>query len=193
MKKRQLDVVAASACERRVSRRSILAGVLAGACSLAVSPAQAASDRLLGRSITLINLHTGERYTGPYRDAAGYIPGAIEELSTVLRDHRSNISSRMDPALFDTLMTVSGKLDVRPCFNVISGYRSPQTNAVLAARSGGVARDSLHTRGMAIDVAIEGIDLVRLRDASKAAAAGGVGFYPRSGFVHIDTGRVRFW
>lgn len=177
----------------RVSRRIILSGLFVAVGTFVARPALALGDRPVGRSISLLNLHTGERYVGPYRDPAGYIAGALEQISEVLRDHRSNTSSSMDPALFDALVAVAGRLDVKPCFNVISGYRSPLTNAVLASKSGGVARDSLHTRGMAIDIAVEGVDLTRLRDASKAIGAGGVGYYPRSGFVHLDTGRVRFW
>jgi len=111
----------------------------------------------------------------------------------VLRDHRTGTQCAIDPRLLDLLHGLRNLLGTTRPFQVISGYRSPATNRVLASASSGVARDSLHTRGMAIDIRVPGIALDRLRDAAISLKGGGVGHYPRSDFVHLDVGRVRFW
>ena len=117
----------------------------------------------------------------------------IAEFARVLRDHRNGETRPIDPRLLDQLHDVREKLGLSQAFRVISGYRSPTSNAMLHERSSGVASNSLHLQGRAIDISAPGIALERLRAAALDAHAGGVGYYPRSGFVHLDTGRVRVW
>jgi uncharacterized protein YcbK (DUF882 family) len=115
-------------------------------------------------------------------------------LNHFLRDHYTGEVGSMDPQLFDLLHRVRRALGSTAAFQVISGYRAPATNLRLRlTRGGGVARNSLHTEGRAIDVRLPGVALAELRDAALSLRAGGVGFYPREDFVHLDTGRVRHW
>jgi uncharacterized protein YcbK (DUF882 family) len=110
-----------------------------------------------------------------------------------MRDWRTGEERFIDPTLFDALHAIRDRLESPRPFQVISGYRSPKTNATLNRRSSGVAENSQHVLGKAIDVRIEGVELSNLRSAALDLAAGGVGYYPRSNFVHVDTGRVRQW
>jgi uncharacterized protein YcbK (DUF882 family) len=121
------------------------------------------------------------------------VPDALTAVNHVLRDHRNNEVHRIDPGLLDLLTTLSRRLDAGPSFEVISGYRSPATNALLHAESSEVAKSSLHTLGMAIDIRMAGLDLSYLRTAALSLDLGGVGYYPTSDFVHVDVGRVRRW
>ena len=145
------------------------------------------------RRAALKNLHTGDAFTGVYFENGRYLPDAMAEAQRVLRDWRTGDEHFMDPGLFDALHAISDKLETRSPFQIISGYRSPKTNAMLNGRSKGVATNSQHTVGKAIDVRVPGVDLSRLNGAALAVGAGGVGFYPVSNFVHVDTGRVRQW
>ncbi len=145
------------------------------------------------RRTALRNLHTGDAFTGVYFEKGRYLPDALGEAQRVLRDWRTGEERFMDPALFDALHAISDRLETRGPFQIISGYRSPKTNAMLHARSKGVASTSQHTLGKAVDVRIEGVELANLHKAALAVGAGGVGFYPVSNFVHVDTGRVRQW
>lgn len=175
-----------------LTRRSILAGaggavgVLGGGAQPAWASAAPAGE------ISLLNLHTSERcklvFHGGTCDA-----GAMAEASKVLRDHRTGEVHAIEPRLLELLAALAGRLDFAGPFHVISGYRSPQSNAKLASASSGVATGSLHMRGMAIDIRAPGRKLADLRDTALAMRAGGVGFYPGSDFVHVDTGRVRSW
>jgi len=110
-----------------------------------------------------------------------------------LRDHRTGDHHSMDPALFDLLHQVQARLECRGEFQIISGYRSPKTNKMLRRNSSGVAKRSMHMDGKALDIRLEGCDLKQLHRAAKSLKAGGVGLYTRSNFVHVDTGRVRYW
>jgi uncharacterized protein YcbK (DUF882 family) len=111
----------------------------------------------------------------------------------VLRDHRTDEVAEMDPRLLDLLFNLQGKLGASTPFHVISGYRSPRSNAMLVAKGGGVAKKSLHMQGKAIDIRLPGRELADLRKAALGLKAGGVGYYPKSDFVHVDVGRVRHW
>jgi uncharacterized protein YcbK (DUF882 family) len=144
--------------------------------------------------LAFVNTHTGERLDVVYREGPEYITDALAEIDRVLRDHRSGDVHAIDRNLLDQLVRVQRLLDVgeRP-FHVISGYRSPKTNAMLAARSGGVATKSLHLQGRAVDVRMPGVELRALHRAALSMKAGGVGYYARSNFVHLDTGRIRRW
>ena len=118
---------------------------------------------------------------------------SLGELDWLLRDFRTGDVLPLDPRLFDLLASLADDAGVEPRFQIISGYRSPATNAMLAATSDGVSSKSLHMEGKAIDVRLEGLPLEKLRDLALARAVGGVGYYPDSDFVHLDVGRVRSW
>lgn len=145
------------------------------------------------RRATLHNLHTGEAFNEVYFEGGRYVPQALAEAMRVLRDWRNGEEHVMDPRLFDALHAISARLETDRPFQIISGYRSPQTNAMLHARSPGVASNSQHTLGKASDVRIEGVDLRQLHKAALNVGAGGVGLYPVSDFVHVDVARVRQW
>lgn len=139
------------------------------------------------------NLHTGEALDAEYWQNGAYAPDALAAIDQVLRDHRTNEAHAMDVRLLDLLHDLSRQLETREPFQVISGYRSPQSNAALADASSGVARRSLHMEGMAIDIALESTSTEVIRDAALLLGGGGVGYYPNPGFVHVDVGRVRHW
>jgi uncharacterized protein YcbK (DUF882 family) len=145
------------------------------------------------RWLKLHNVHTQEKLEAVYFDKGEYVPDAVQALDKVLRDFRTGDVHPMNPRLFDTLADLADKTDTKAHFQVISGYRSPKTNAMLNERSGQVARRSLHMDGKAIDIRVPGVKLAHLRDAAKSLKIGGVGYYPASNFVHVDTGRVRYW
>ena len=160
---------------------------------LLVRPAYAALAGKPTRSIALANLHTGEACTLTYWEQGTYIPEALATISRVLRDHRTNEMHAMDPALLDLLTALLGRLETKAPFEVISGYRSPQSNALMHGRSAGVASKSLHMQGKAIDVRVTNRSLTLVHNTALAMGLGGVGYYPTSGFVHVDTGRIRHW
>ncbi len=151
------------------------------------TPSQAA------RALSFVNTHTGETFRGAYYERGAYSPQALAEINRVLRDHRTNEVHAIDPALLDQLTDLHAVVGASQPYQIISGYRSPASNAALNAQSSGVATRSLHMDGRAIDIRVAGIDTARLRDAAVAAQRGGVGYYPGSNFVHVDTGRVRRW
>jgi uncharacterized protein YcbK (DUF882 family) len=176
-------------------RRDLLK-VAIGASALSLAgPTLATSLSPAQRSIALTNLHTGESLTAAYFENGVYVPDALAALSHVLRDYRTGESHVMAPGLFDLVTTLQTALSTTARVEVISGYRSPVTNAVLRAESSRVAAHSLHMDGMAMDIRIPGVELPRLRDAALALGRGGVGYYPdaANNFVHVDVGRVRRW
>ena len=168
------------------------ATLAAGGRALAEAPASLIADGG-PRSVALHNLHTGESLDAIYWDDGRYVPDALQAVNKVLRDFRTGDEHFMDPRLLDLLNTVHGRVEAKSPFQVISGYRSPKTNAVLHERSHGVASGSLHMQGMAIDVRVEGVQLGHLHKAALDLGRGGVGLYPTSNFVHMDVGRVRRW
>ncbi|EER58082.1 protein of unknown function DUF882 [Acidovorax delafieldii 2AN] len=146
------------------------------------------------RSLSFDHTHTSERLALVYALGDAFVPQALTSLNHFLRDHYSGEAGVMDPQLFNLLHQIRQELRVQQPFQVISGYRSPATNQTLrATRGGGVAKHSLHMDGKAIDVRLPGVPLASLRDAALSLGAGGVGFYPREQFVHVDTGPVRRW
>ena len=145
------------------------------------------------RRLKFVNLHTGEHTDVPYWLDGAYNPEGLAEIQHVLRDHRSNVSYAMETDLLDLLFQLQQKLAVNKPFHVISGYRSPKTNAMLRSNRTGVAKRSLHMQGKAIDIRIPGIPLKELHRAAIALRGGGVGYYSHSNFVHLDVGRVRQW
>ena len=145
------------------------------------------------RHLTLKNLHTPEVLEVVYRRGDQYVPEALAQVEVLLRDYRTGDRHPIDPHLLDILHEVAQSIGVDPVFSVISGYRSPQTNAMLHERSAGVASRSLHMDGRAIDVRLTRVNCADLADKALAMQRGGVGYYRQSDFVHLDTGRVRTW
>lgn len=187
-----------SAPEQGYSRREILkTGLWAAAGSMLLpSVANAAAVKLPktgSYDINFTNTHTGEKFSGTYRAGSKYLPDAFEEINYVLRDFRTGEVFPIDPRVIDILYMVHRKTNRNGAMQVLSGYRSPKTNNMLRNASSGVARNSLHLSGQAIDFRMAGVSTRGLRDIARGIQAGGVGYYPRSDFVHIDTGRVRSW
>jgi uncharacterized protein YcbK (DUF882 family) len=172
-----------------MDRRLFLA--LAGGAAACPWPARALPAPEPLRRLSLVNPHTGESFDGPYRDDTGPIALAMEELSHFLRDHHSGATIAYDVGVIDFLVHVMDAVGATRV-TVLSAYRTPETNAMLARTTFGVAEKSQHLYGRALDIRLP----ARLEDAMQAARAmqrGGVGWYPRSGFIHIDTGPVRNW
>jgi uncharacterized protein YcbK (DUF882 family) len=179
-----------------LSRRGFLTSLAGVAISLAAPSviAKPSAPRLLeDRELSFYNTHTGEKLTAVYWSNGQYLKDGLEEISWLLRDHRADVAHSMDPKLFDLLYRLQRKVGQEKAFHVISGYRSPATNAMLRKNSSGVAKRSYHMLGKAIDVRIPGFDTRQLRKAAISLKSGGVGYYARSNFVHLDVGRVRFW
>lgn len=174
-----------------IGRRKVLQLGLAGIYMVAGGPAFAAING--SRSLSFENLHTGEQTSVTYWDNGTYVPDALKALDHLLRDHRTDEVHSIDRGLFNQLHRLQALAENTRPFQIISGYRSPLTNAMLARRGGGVSKRSYHQYGMAIDVRLPGTPLPDLRKAALTMKAGGIGYYPRSDFIHLDTGRVRFW
>jgi uncharacterized protein YcbK (DUF882 family) len=145
------------------------------------------------RWIELKSIHTGEVVKATFGREAGPDAATLAKLQHVLRDYRVNEEHEMDAGLYQQLSDLAEAAGCEPRYEVISGYRSPKTNAQLRANGHGVAEHSLHMEGRAIDVRLKDCPLAKLRDLALQAKRGGVGYYERSNFVHLDTGRVRTW
>lgn len=145
------------------------------------------------RTLSMVSTHTGESLQVRYFEDGRYIPEALTRLNRVLRDHRTGDVAPIDPRLFDQLHALASCAGCAPHYEIISGYRSPATNEKLRQGSSGVATRSLHMDGRAIDVRLKGLPTARVRDMALALRSGGVGYYKKSDFVHLDTGRVRTW
>jgi uncharacterized protein YcbK (DUF882 family) len=175
------------------SRRGFL--TLAAPAIVALTPLRslAHSRAAPERSLNFHNLHTGDRLEAVYHAEGRYLADAIADINWILRDWRTDEQAAMDHRLLDLLHQLHGVMDSSQPFEIISGYRSPRTNRKLASRSRGVAKRSLHMRAMAADVSLPGRDLSTLCRAAKSLRRGGVGFYPKPGFIHVDSGHVRSW
>lgn len=205
-----------------LARRQLLQfGLAAGATSavgaLALQPSRTATELAMraaaptGRAVSaaagvlwptrmveqrrayLHNLHTGDTLDAVYYENGKYVPDALAEAMRVLRDWRNGEEHVMDPRLFDVLHAIHTRLDVKVPFQIISGYRSPESNAMMHERSPGVAAHSQHMLGKASDIRLQGVELTNLHKAAMSLGAGGVGFYPVSNFVHVDVATVRHW
>lgn len=176
-----------------MNRRRFLG--IAGAAIVTGGSFPAAASPFLPRprALAFDNLHTGERLHTVYWEGGRYLPEAMRDINWLLRDFRSEQVHSIDPRLLDLLADLHARLETRAPFQVISGYRSPETNAMLASLSDGVAQNSLHMDGQAIDIRVPGRHLRHVRAAALSLRRGGVGYYPHSDFVHVDTGRVRTW
>ncbi len=145
------------------------------------------------KQLSFYHTHTHERLDIVYFENGEYVDSALEEINRYLGDFRTGDITIMDPGLLDLIYDIRETLGSHGTYEVISAYRSPETNEMLRATGGGVARNSQHLLGTAIDVRLEDIPIAVLRDTALAMQRGGVGFYKQSDFVHIDTGRVRRW
>jgi uncharacterized protein YcbK (DUF882 family) len=145
------------------------------------------------RSLSFYNLHTAEKLTRVYWAQGEYVPESLVDINRILRDHRTGDVIEIAPRLLDILCELRMRLDTAEPFELISGYRSPRTNAMLRGQGHGVAEQSLHTKGLAADIRIPRRNLSVIRQTAISMRAGGVGYYPASQFVHIDVGRVRTW
>lgn len=170
------------------------AGVTMARFALAKGEAVSETPELLERHLELHNTHTNETVSVVYRRGTEYIARAIDSLRHVMRDHRNGASHDIDVALYDQLYDLAQAAGCDARYQIISGYRSAESNAQMAARPGsGVAKRSMHIEGRAIDVRLNGCTCSKLHDLALAAARGGVGYYRSSDFVHLDTGRFRTW
>lgn len=177
-----------------ISRRQFLTfgGLAVGACMLPnivlASPFQATTPR----TMLLRNLHTGEELETKYFNGKTYVGKEVRRLDHICRDFRQNEIARIDRRLYDAIAQIQSYLGHEGYAQLFSGYRSPKTNKMLAKR-GGVAKKSYHMKAQAIDFNLEGVPLAKIRKAALDLNIGGVGYYPNSQFVHIDTGPVRNW
>jgi uncharacterized protein YcbK (DUF882 family) len=179
-----------------LGRRRVIAFGLGAAAMAIASPlkgALAALPQSGTRSLSLVSTHTDEHVSATYWRDGAYDKGALKDLNYVLRDFRTGDIAAMDRHLLDLLVELHHRTGSRKPFQIISGYRSPKTNAMLASASGGVAKRSLHMDAKAIDIRLSDVALADLRQAALGMKAGGVGYYKKSNFVHVDTGRVRQW
>jgi uncharacterized protein YcbK (DUF882 family) len=162
--------------------------------SRTVSLQQSSSQKGQDHRLLLYNTHTAERIDIVYRRGEQYIPGALAQLDYFLRDHRTGDVRHFDPRLYDILddlISSIGHSGVE--IDIVCGYRTSSTNESLRAHTTGVAKNSLHIQGEAIDLRMPGIDTLKLRKAALSLRRGGVGYYPHSDFIHVDVGRVRQW
>jgi uncharacterized protein YcbK (DUF882 family) len=145
------------------------------------------------RELSFLNLHTGERLRAEYVHNGQVVPGAMHAISVLMRDHYNNKIHPIDPHLLDIAHTVQSRVGSHGVFQVVCGYRSPETNAMMHEASAGVAAHSMHIEGRAMDIRLPGVGLGSLRRSAVALKMGGVGYYPEDDFVHIDSGPVRKW
>ena len=191
--------------DARPSRRIFIGAGVAAIAAAAIWPAEArqtiatpkpkiiARGKAAHRTLALHNLHTGEKFDEVYFANGRYEPGALREINEILRDHHDGTVHAIDPRLLDLLVHLRQRLGTGSPYEVLCGYRSPETNAMMAAMSDGVAAGSLHMYGQAIDMRVPGRSLRQVNRAALSLKAGGVGYYPSSNFVHVDTGSVRHW
>lgn len=178
---------------RELNRRDFLllgSGVVAG---LLCPKVMASPHSQQERTLAFKNTHTGESLQTVYWAGGAYIDSGLQEINTVLRDHRADEAYPMDRGLLDLLYALQAEVDCHNAYHVISGYRSPMTNARLRNKSSGVARRSYHMQGKAIDIRLPGCALTDLHRAALGLKAGGVGIYAASDFIHVDVGPVRRW
>jgi uncharacterized protein YcbK (DUF882 family) len=182
----------AAICTNRrqfIARTAAACGLLGSVTSLPVLGA----TLLPARSLRFVHTHTGETLVAPYFEGGIYDNSCLKQVNFLLRDFRTGESHPIDPSLLDILYEVQTLANYDAPFEIISGYRSPKTNAMLHAHSNGVAEHSQHLLGKAVDVRLSGFSTRVLGEYARSLSRGGVGFYASSDFVHIDTGKVRFW
>jgi len=174
-------------------RRRFLKTFLGAAATLTAVPAWSKLQQAQERTLNFKNIHTGETLRATYWAEGEYLHSEMTLVNRLLRDYRTGDVHSMDTQLMDVLFVMQQLVAVDGAYHVISGYRSPATNEQLREHSSGVAKHSLHMQGKAIDICLPGCELKQLRNAAVSMQAGGVGYYPRSNFIHVDTGKVRRW
>jgi uncharacterized protein YcbK (DUF882 family) len=174
-----------------LSRRRFLQTLAGGALTCAASPVLA--NFVEQRSVQFVHTHTGEQLTAVYFKNGLYDQSALARVAYTLRDFRSGDVFGIDPMLLDALFELQVRSGHDKPYQIISAYRSPKTNKALSAKNKGVAEHSMHMKGKAIDIRVSGVPTKKLRDHALAMMRGGVGYYPDSNFLHIDTGRARSW
>lgn len=150
-------------------------------------------EKMANRRLHLVNEHTGDNVDVVYYTHGIFINDNVAKLNHLMRDRRANIATQMDTTLYDQLFLLRAELGTEDPIHILSGYRTPETNAKLRRRSKGVAKFSLHMEGRAADIYIPGVSAKAIHTAATRLQAGGVGLYSQSNFVHIDTGQVRYW
>ena len=181
---------------RGVSRRYFLSAglVTTFACLLPYKAVGAVTKKFSAeRALSFYNTHTSENMKAVYWSEGIYVPQALADINYILRDYRTGEVKEIDTDLLDLLFAIRQKLECTGPFDIISGYRSPETNSLLSNMSKGVVKNSMHIQGMAIDIRLPGYELRALQRAAVDLRRGGVGYYPASDFVHIDVGRIRYW
>jgi len=176
-----------------IGRRAALRLGSAALVTAAARPALAGISGRQVRALALRNLHTHEMVHATYWADGAWRAEGLRKINYVLRDFRTGDVVDIDQGLLDLMHRLAVLVGTDQPFEIISGYRSPRTNAQLANQSSGVAKKSLHMEGKAVDLRLPGVKLSSLRRAAISLQGGGVGYYPKSGFIHVDTGRVRFW
>jgi uncharacterized protein YcbK (DUF882 family) len=166
-------------------------GLVALSVATPVGSALAALPQSGSRTLGFVNTHTNEKILATYWKDGVYDKGALKDINYMMRDHRTGEIAKMDAQLLDLLVDLHRRTGSRKAYQIISAYRSPKTNAMLASNSGGVAKRSLHMEAKAVDIRLYDVSLKDLRDTAIGMKAGGVGYYAKSDFVHVDTGRVR--
>ena len=187
------DITARHTDIQHPARRRFIQTLFGTTATLATPSLWASVHRAPERRLDFKNLHTGESLRTIFWAQGRYLNDELKAVNHVLRDHRSGDVHPMDPKLLDLLYALQQSVAVNGSFHIISGYRSPASNQKLRSKSSGVAKKSLHMQGKAIDIRLPGCQLKHLRDAAVELKAGGVGYYAKSDFIHVDTGRVRRW
>ena len=181
----------------KISRVALMVGTMLSLMALSGARLQAgdvSSERGQEHALRLYNTHTGERLEIVFRRGEEYIPGSLAKLDYFLRDHNTGDVRHFDPRLYDILADLTSSVGhPNGEIDIVCGYRTPSTNESLRAHTTGVAKNSLHIQAEAIDLRMPGVDTLTLRRAALALRRGGVGYYPHSDFIHVDTGRVRQW
>lgn len=178
---------------RSFFKASLLSALVLG-CSTTGYAQQMIEQKFPPATLSLYNIHTDEKLTTTYRTPEGlYNVEALKSINWILRCHYNNEVADMDIRVLDFLNMVDNRVGGDNVIHIISGYRSPEYNQLLRRESSGVAKNSLHIEGKAIDIAIPGVNLSSLRRTAMALNQGGVGYYPETGFIHIDSGELRSW
>jgi uncharacterized protein YcbK (DUF882 family) len=179
--------------ERRDILKMGLVGFLAASVPLISAKQASAAAGVSSWNIKLYHAHTGETFSGTYRVGDKYLPDVFKRMNYFLRDFRTHEVFPMDPHVIDLVSIIQRRIGTNQPLEILSGYRSPKTNAMLREASTGVAKNSLHMYGQAIDIREDNYSTKRIRSIACGLKAGGVGYYPKSDFVHVDTGKIRTW
>ncbi len=180
---------------RKITRRDLIAlGLVTAASALLPFKAYAGSEPgPVPKELLFYNMYTDEHMKIVYWRDGMYLPDALADINHIFRDIRTGKERDIDINLVDLLFDIKTRIRSKEPYCIISGYRTPKSNALLSKRKKGVARKSLHMFGKAVDIRIPGYSLKGIRRVAMKHRAGGVGYYPRSKFVHLDVGEVRYW